>query len=69
MCVAHYDRISAPNIPNGFEVFVDESDSSENTFMARIYFIDDFGELDLINEFPFDFIPTLDELIDLDVFY
>lgn len=68
MCVAHYDRISAPNIPNGFEVFIDESDSSVGSFIARIYYIDDFGELDLINEFPFDFIPTLDELIDFAAF-
>lgn len=62
MCVAHYDKINSPNMPNGFEVFIDESDSFEGQFIARIYRIDDFDDLDLSDEVVFDFIPTLDEL-------
>lgn len=68
MWEVYYNKINSPNMPDGFEVYIDESDSVEGQFIARIYRIDDFGDLDLTNEVVFDFIPTLDELTDHFVF-
>lgn len=68
MCVAHYDKISAPTIPDRFEVFVDQSEASSGDFIARIYWIDDWDDLCLVDELTYNFIPTIDELINLCVF-
>lgn len=62
MCVAHYDKNSDPVIPDRFEVFVDQSDSNPNDFIARVYRIDDWDDLCLIEELVYDFIPTLEEV-------
>jgi hypothetical protein len=59
-----YNSDSHPDWPNNFEAHVDISDFEPNTFIARVYWIDNNNDLCLHDELLFNHHPTAQDILE-----